>query len=358
VLAGQPDFIVIGAGPAGAAAAAKLARMGFNVTVFEALDKPAVKPCGLGIPLADDLPVKIPKDTILAEIDGARLYVDGVLAVEIRGWLKGYIVDKQKMLEAIIIESGSNLLTKSFYDIKRNSVKSRGSRMDLSKWKNKIILAGGWAYYIGEKIAAVQVVGKVRDLEPDMLDIMFDTELVGYYWVFPLGDEWAEIGVGGYADHHTLIKLLERFIKRNRRITHIEGKPKGAKIAVGGVNPRKEGYTYLVGEAAGFVLPLTGEGIRPSMVSGAAAAEALAEGRDPIQAQKSTKIARAIKIHRKILDYIKGKSARERREILLSIPAEVHAEVALGTLNLTRIAKALALKPRLAASILKIIKSG
>ncbi len=357
-MAGQPEFIVIGAGPAGAAAAAKLARMGYNVTVFEALAKPAVKPCGLGIPLVDDLPVKVPKDTVLTEINGARLYVDGSLAVEIRGWLKGYIVDKRKMLEAIIIESGAELLTKSFYDISRNSVKIGGSRIDLSKWRDKILLAGGWAYYPGEKIAAVQVIGKVKDLETDMLEILFDTELIGYYWIFPLGDEWAEIGVGGYADHHTLLKMLEKFIKNSRRITRIEARPKGAKIAVGGIKPRKEGHVYLVGEAAGFVLPLTGEGIRPSMISGAAAAEALARGRDPIKAQMSTKMARAINIHRKILDYIKGKPASERRDILLSIPAEVHAEVSLGTLNLARITKALALRPRLAASLLKIIRSG
>lgn len=357
-MAGRAEFIVIGAGPAGAAAAAKLARMGYKVTVFEALDKPAVKPCGLGIPLVDDLPVEVPKDTVLTEINGARLYVDGSLAAEIRGWLKGYIVDKRKMLEAIIIESGSDLLTRSFYDINRNSVKVGGSRIDLSKWREKILLAGGWAYYSGEKIAAVQVIGKVKDMEPDMLEILFDTELIGYYWIFPLGDEWAEIGVGGYADHYTLLKMLEKFIKSSGRIARVKGKPKGAKIAVGGLKPRKEGYTYLIGEAAGFVLPLTGEGIRPSMISGAAAAEALAQGRDPIEAQMSTKIAGAISIHRKILDYIKSKPANERRKILLSIPAEVHAEVSLGTLNLARIAKALALRPRLAASLLKIIRSG
>lgn len=355
-MTGRTDFVVVGAGPAGAAAAARLSRMGYSVTVFEANDKPAVKPCGLGIPLVDDLPVNIPRDTVITEINGARLYVDGSLAVEIRGWLKGYIVDKSRMLEAIIVESGSELVTRAYYNLRLNTVKAGGSVLDMGKWRGKILLAGGWPYYAGEKIAAVQVVGRVKDFEPDILEIFFDTRLVGYYWIFPLDGERAEIGVGGYADVHTLLKMLDKFVKESRRVVRVESGPKGAKIAVGGLNLRRLGPAYLVGEAAGFVMPLTGEGIRPSMISGAVTAEALAEGKDPLKAQASTRIARAIRIQRRILEYMKSKSVEERRRILKSIPAEVHAEVSLGTLNIARIAKALATRPWLAASLLKMIK--
>ncbi|GAB6147895.1 NAD(P)-binding protein [Stetteria hydrogenophila] len=355
----KPEFIVVGAGPAGAAAAARLARLGYSVTVYEAHERLAVKPCGMGIPAVEDLPVAVPKDSVLAEVRGVKLYVDGEPAVEIHGRVNGYIVDKSRMLESIIVESGAELVTRSFYDVRRRSVKTRGSRVDLDRWSGRILLAGGWAYYPGEKIAAVQVHGRVKDLEPDVLEIMFDTELIGYYWIFPLGDKRrAEIGVGGYADPRKLIDMLNAFIKRSGRVEGVYGPPQGALIAVGGVNARREGPVYLVGEAAGFVLPLTGEGIRPAMISGWAAAEALASGRDPVKAQLSTRIARAIRVQRRILEYVKRLPATRRRELLLSIPEDVHIEVSLGSLRTAKIARALASRPRLASRLLRIIAAG
>ena len=349
-----PDYVVAGAGPAGAAAAARLARRGYRVVVYEAQERLAVKPCGLGVPSAGDLPVRVPRDVVLADIRGARLYVDGELAVEVEGYITGFIVDKESLLESAIVESGAELVRRARYDPARRAVKTPSGNVDV---RAPVILAGGWPYYRGERIAAVQVHARARGVDPDFLEIWFDTGLIGYYWIFPLGDSsgTVEVGVGGYADPRTLARLLERFMDMDERITTARGPLKGAMIAVGGLRLGTLGDAVLAGEAAGFVLPLTGEGIRPSMISGAAAAEALAEGRDPVRAQAETGIARAIRVHRRILEAVKSMERVERRRLLASLPGQVHAEVALGTLRKHKIMAALASRPRLAAKLLKLL---
>jgi hypothetical protein len=54
----------------------------------------AVKPCGRWIPLVGDLPVRVPRDSILSRIRAAVMHVDGEFFFELRGVFEGYIVDK------------------------------------------------------------------------------------------------------------------------------------------------------------------------------------------------------------------------------------------------------------------------
>jgi len=323
------EIAVIGAGPAGAAAAAVLAKRGYRVRVYEAHSKPGVKPCGRGIPSTRDLPVRVPRDSVVRRIVGAKLYVDGEEVFDLEGRLEGYIVDKAHMLHSIIVESGAEPVYKAYY--KNGRVRVGGRIIE----PEKALLAVGHGYYEGEKIDAVQYRMKSRAFEDlDKLLIYFDTELIGYYWIFPARGDEADVGVGGYAGVQDLFHMLDHFISnndltRNAKILRREG----AKIAVGGLRLRTLDGHPLIGEAAGFVLPLTGEGIRPSMISGAAAAEALAEERDPLQAMRSTKIARGIEIQRRILESVKRKTPAERRRLLRKLPLRYHVRVALGRIG-------------------------
>ncbi len=348
----NPEFVVVGAGPAGAAAASRLARAGYRVLVAEALPRPGLKPCGRGIPSLGDLPVDLPRDSVVRRIDGADLYVDGEHAVSVRGRLRGVIVDKSVMLEAIIVESGAELATGSFYKPRSRLLRVGGGHVEVRAG----LFAGGHGYYDGEKITAVQYRVKHPSFEHmNVLEIWFDTGLVGYYYVFPNRGDEADVGVGGYADAKTLWRLLDRFMKKrglyNARILRREG----ARIAVGGLSLGSVDGLAKAGEAAGFVLPLTGEGIRPSMISGAAAADALASGSDPLEAQASTPIARAIEIQRRILERVKAMDRARRARLLREIPAEVHEMVALGNIDRRRLALALARRPRLLARLLSLM---
>jgi flavin-dependent dehydrogenase len=350
----RQDYVIIGGGPAGASLAHALSKKGYRVSVVEANHSLALKPCGNGLVRVEDIPISLPHSSLKVRIRRGLLYVDGTLAVEIRGLVDGYIIDKREMLESLILEGGAELYLRSHFNPNTMEVKVSGERIKVNK--EKFILAGGHAFYSGEKIFAVETTVRPKnEMEDDTIEIRFDAELIGYYWVFPTPEGSLQVGVGGFSTPEILKERLRRFLKRDERFGGQLEEIRGASLAVGGVDVSPYKGLLRVGESAGFVLPLTGEGIRPSMISGHSLAEALDRGEDPIKKLRSLHIAKAIGVQRRILERVKAMNVNRRRELLMSIPAEVHAEVALGTLRRGRILKALASNPRLLASLLKII---
>lgn len=85
----------------------------------------------------------------------------------------------------------------------------------------------------------------------------------GIFWLFPQG-KTSRVGVGSYRGTTNLLPLLEEFLRRfglKRGVIH------------GGYFPHSLGKpvsknVFLVGDAAGQCLPLTGEGIRPAIFFG------------------------------------------------------------------------------------------
>ncbi len=352
-MAGEDAIAIIGAGPAGAAAASVLAGKGFEVRVFEANRRLGAKPCGKGIPSIGDLPVRIPRDSVVRRIKGAVLYVNGSLAFDVEEGLEGVIVDKERMLEAIIVESGADLVRGAVFKPSKGVVRI-GARYVEAK---RGLLAGGHSFYPGETINAIQYRLKSPAFESlDKLLIYFDTWLIGYYYIFPGPSNEADVGVGGFAGFNDLQVLLDKFIKSSEYTKNaVILRREGARIAVGGVKLGTTGGLPRIGEAAGFVLPLTGEGIRPSMISGAVAAEALASGRDPRDSMDKSSIARGVRVQRRILEKVKAMAPEKRAKLLKSIPAEAHAMIALGKIDRRSLARVLARHPRLLARIISLL---
>ncbi len=341
------DYVVVGAGPAGAVAAYTLARKGYKVAVLEMAHKPGLKPCGRGIPKSRDLPVSVPRECVLQKIRAAELHVDDSPAFE-TGGVEGYIVDRTCLFESLISEA-SDVILRSRYDPKQGYARINGIKINLDP--RRVILATGFTSYPGEKINAYQEI--YRGEWPEKLTIFFDTKIIGYYWIFPAGPGRIEIGVGGFAGFDDLRSLLNKFKRRVTREYGLKlGDPErreGARIAVGGLH--LEESPLRVGESAGFVLPLTGEGIRPSMISAWIAAEAIAEGENPLEALKRSKIAKVIGFQRRVLEAVKAMTPRERAELLLSIPEEIHVKMALGDVSARDLIRALLKKPKLLAKI-------
>jgi flavin-dependent dehydrogenase len=115
------------------------------------------------------------------------------------------------------------------------------------------------------------------------IDLTFDFAAVpgGYAWIFPKGDH---LNVGIYAPSSairlTRDRLLSYVAERVQAATvdGIVGQYLG--IGAGGsvteyVQPEMRGRVLLVGDAGGFVDPLTGEGIYGALLSGQAAARAI-----------------------------------------------------------------------------------
>ncbi len=345
-------FHIVGGGPAGAGAAVAASRMGFKPVVYEAMSELALKPCGRGIPVVGDLPVKVPGESVLNRIRSAVMYVDGDFLFELKNVFEGYIVDKRLMLEAIITSHGGEIVYKARFDPMRGVVKARGAEVRPGLG----VFAGGHLYYDKAKVPVVQWLLKTDEYPDDTLYIFFDTEILGYYYIFPHGERTVEVGVGGHKSFGELKRALETFIRGDNALRAAERvRLEGAMVSLGGLSLGYLGGLVKAGESAGFVLPLTGEGIRPSMLSGYVAASALIEGRDPIKALHDSSMARAIRVQRRILDLVSKLGARQRAELLRSLTPRAHAEIALGRMDSLVLARELSRAPGLLVKMLRLI---
>ena len=114
-------------------------------------------------------------------------------------------------------------------------------------------------------------------------DLVFDFAPLpgGYGWLFPKGDH-INIGVGAFAPddgHGANLKQVTRTLLAEysgaklgiRELTDVTGQ----HLGMGGHAYLPQGRVLLAGDAAGLVDPLTGEGIHSALISGQAAAAAI-----------------------------------------------------------------------------------
>jgi flavin-dependent dehydrogenase len=340
---------IIGAGPAGASAAYFLALKGYDVVVYDNSPYPGFKPCGWAVPKALENIVKL-GDAILNEIRGFRVYVDSELAHEYHGSIMGYIVDKPKLLAALLEQSTVVCRTV------KTPWRSRGGPECSSP--NCIVATGSITPPPrADFINAVELdVDNSGFIEDDVIELWFEGSLVGYYWVFPRGRK-VNIGVGGYANFDKLLSMLKGFLERRlgRGYGKLASKARGARINVSGAADVTTSPPYVVGEAAGFVYPLTGEGIRPSIESGRAIALYISSGIDPRRELENT--VRWIRRQRKLLDKVIIASPRTRSTLMRIIPTELLPLIGMGQASKAQLLKLAAKAPLRIASLIKTLLS-
>jgi flavin-dependent dehydrogenase len=109
--------------------------------------------------------------------------------------------------------------------------------------------------------------------------LLFDPTVVdrGYGWVFPKRDH-LNVGVFTQSElHRGLTEVLHRFLAERGLLDWRTEGPLAFPIPVGATRGRPgRGRVLLVGDAAGLVNPITGEGISSAVLSGLRAAEAVA----------------------------------------------------------------------------------
>ncbi|BES80746.1 NAD(P)/FAD-dependent oxidoreductase [Pyrodictium abyssi] len=348
----RPDFVVVGAGPAGAAFAYYASARGYSVEVYEGADF-AAKPCGWAVPLQIEKYIKILSDAILSEINGFRVYVDGQLVHESHGQRWGYIVDKRLLIKSLL-ESAT--VHKKYVDL-TSPTRPRVGSMPLQARERVVLAPGlvGLPNIASETILAVQQIFRTsRAIDTDVIEIWFDSNLVGYYWVFPRSQNIVDIGVGGYEGAESLRSRLRSFAKM--KLGHIDPITpiKGARINVSGVNENLLTRNVpIIGEAAGFVYPLTGEGIRPSIASAYALFNSIIENNNPLDRVKS--IVKWVNLQRKLLNKIRASSPETRARVISSLPLDVFTSLGLGELSLRQLLRALPSLPRSVASILRTV---
>jgi flavin-dependent dehydrogenase len=316
------DIAVVGGGPAGLSFAWLMkGRRNYDVTVYEGLDKVGYKPCAWGLMngVEDLIPLK--KEHIVSEIKGFRIFLDGKIVHDIRGDERlGYIVDKPMMLR----DMASQLNVKYKSNVSAKDGKPFVSSQELKA--DKVIFANGhYSLPKDRTVPAIQYVTDFRQ-DPEVVDFYFYSDLLGYAWVFP-DREGAKIGIGGYADVNFLQERLKPLVKGRISLFH------GARVSDTGVVEDRLNGNYM-GEALGTVYALTGEGIRPSIISAKIMAESILENKDFKKEFKKSKLYNSLKVHAKIVSDSKGKDKLEGlTKVLMKSDPKLVLKVALGDFN-------------------------
>jgi geranylgeranyl reductase family protein len=313
---GRSDVVVVGGGPAGAAAGIVLARAGVDVCVLDRARFPRDKTCGDavsdgGVGLLEELGARAAVDAASHALvrEGAAVFPDGTrIARQYPN--PNYIVPRLTLddcLRRALEESGARLVQgRRVTSIAQTAGRVDGVAGPDLEWKAPLVIAADGHGSVGlsalgvaapkGRHLAVSTTAYLRGVEfPDgdeVSDHYFDEELpYGYGWIFPAVDGVSNVGVYLRADAYQstgkqLGDLLSEFlVRKSARLGGAEmvGKPRTWPLPIA---PRPGPVTgpglILAGDAGGFVDPLSGEGIwqalRTGMLAGEIAAQAVAQG--------------------------------------------------------------------------------
>ena len=309
-------MVVVGAGPAGSAAAAWAARAGREVLVIDSAEFPRDKACGDGLTPRAVLELQRLglRDWLDAHIRHHGLRLSGFGAsVEVPwpgpsfpGW--GSAVPRTELddrIRKVAEDSGAAMLLGiKAVDVDRDTagrvsavVLADGSRVRCGS----LIVADGARSTFGralgrqwhqETVYGVAARGYLASPRADEPWISSDLELrsvdgqvlPGYGWIFPLGNGEVNIGVGALATAKrpaevALRPLIKHYTDLKRSSWRFEGPPRAvssALLPMGGAVSGVAGPNWmLVGDAAACINPLNGEGIDYGLETGRLAAELL-----------------------------------------------------------------------------------
>ncbi len=278
------EVLVVGAGPAGATLAYQLARAGARVLLLEKEKLPRYKTCGGGITYKaarlldfDISPVVEQTVTGLVVTNQlghmfTRRTEQPLIYMVMRSRFDHFLVERAREVGAVVIDG---------CPVKRIEVNDQHvavATRDGQGFRAQVLVGADGANSVVARSlglmrkipVAIGLESEVR-VEDDVLArwqdlVLLDVATItaGYGWIFPKGDHLS-IGVGGPAEDSERIRAYDeqftalcRSLLGQYEVIHRQGhrlplRPPGAPIH----GPR----SLLVGDAAGLVNPLDGEGI-------------------------------------------------------------------------------------------------
>ncbi|MFW9910400.1 MAG: NAD(P)/FAD-dependent oxidoreductase [Candidatus Thorarchaeota archaeon] len=302
------DIVVVGAGPAGSIAAYETARAGHNTLLLEKFNLPREKPCG-GAVMYRGLQIihgEIPFNLIERPIYGMRFVLPSGDEPEfVSEKLIGITVCRSKFDEYLARRAeaaGAELLEGArVVDVSTSADYARVKTQDDQEFTSKIIVGADGVnsvvsralglrperkdpYKVGLGMESDFYVGadgvmKAMNGNPGILEIIPVDGRVSYGWVFPKREHLA-IGIAGSSVHmHPLRPQFESFLKQMETRLGLSLKPERRRTYfLGGDGLGSQNVVsraLLIGDAAGFVDPLMGEGIAYAMRSGQFAAHVI-----------------------------------------------------------------------------------
>jgi geranylgeranyl reductase family protein len=297
------DVVVVGAGPAGTAAAmsALRTRPGARVLLLDRADFPRDKACGDGIaPQALDELARLGAADVLADrvpVRRLRIVAPGGAQVATTLDRPDHVVPRT-LFDARLVEAavrrGAVLQRRT---VRRVDVRADEVVLDGDVRARVIVGADGANGVVRRAVGAgrqpdaamavaVRGYAAAPPGEPEQRIVMTAQDWPAYAWSFAAGDGTANVGFGmllprlraaprsGRAELHGRLQELLPGVRAERLVSH--------HLPLSSVRPPlRPGRVLLAGDALSLINPLTGEGIFYALLSGRLAGAAAVGGQDP-----------------------------------------------------------------------------
>lgn len=319
----KTDLVVVGAGPAGSAAAAWAARVGREVLLVDRAVFPRDKTCGDGLTpraiheltklgLGDWLRGRTVNQGLRAHGFGQRLHlpwpggtlpdwgsaaprtelddrirqvaidagaraIDGAQAVD--------VIRHGPKVTAVVFRSGEeNFQIACERLIIADGVRSPLGKMLGRRWHRDTVYGVAGRSYMDSGMSDDPWISSHLELRDEN-----DENLPGYGWVFPLGNGQVNIGLGTLATakhpaNLAVKPLIDVYARLRREDFQLSGEPKektSALLPMGGAVSQVAGENWaLIGDAAACVNPLNGEGIDYALETGRLAVDLMGDAED------------------------------------------------------------------------------
>lgn len=321
------DVIIVGGGPGGSSSAMFLKQKGYKVLLLEKAQYPRDKICGDAVSGKSVGMLKaLGLDSEMETIDHAKVYglvfsspqgkmleipfpvKDGEGQTAPRGYVSRRLVfdnflfqHAKKQVDTIEQFQVSDLI----FDDNQTVVGVKGTNLatkENMEFRSKFVIGADGVYSVVAQKVGVEKIPEdhmceatrvyykgVANMTPNIEIHFVDSVMPGYFWIFPLEDGKANVGLGMVRSDRqkkgvNLVQETEKVIAEHplfkERFKNAEklNDIKGWTLPFGSFKRKLHGKGwFLVGDAASLVDPFSGEGIGNAMTSGKFVSEVIDE---------------------------------------------------------------------------------